>query len=329
MADAPEGFVSGIVGQVADPGVHGQGLHAAGQQVDHGQVAVGAVVRGEEDPAAGPVIGQRGHGVQHGPFDVADPLDAAALGIQGGDVGHLARVVDAGVKLLALGVVEGPGHRAHLPVGQSLEGRHGILADDGQVGGLPLLLGQKPVRPFLVQGPAERPLELAGEIAFAVLAGDRPVDHLAGPVLEGQVGEEARTVKVGDGPDLVVDGGALAFQSDGVVERRLLQDLGPEDHLVIGAQGPPQPAVHPGLHEDGDALQIPARRIGPRTGQVGVDGGQGILLVRHDLAEEEPAEEGGRPDRLIHGDDVGQLVVHDHAHALVGRHHVVGMLERG
>ena len=92
----------------------------------------------------------------------------------------------------------------------------------------------------------------------------------------------------------------------------------PEDHFVVAALRAAEAAAHPGLHEHGAALEVPARGRVARHREVAVDQRLRILSLGKDLAHEEPAP----PLVLLRRDvvlrHVDQLVVHQRVQALAG-----------
>jgi len=201
--------------------------------------------------------------VQLPALDFGQTFDSPGFDVDGRQVGNLAGIIEPEVNLPPSGIVEGPGHRSQPLRCQGLEGRHRIPADPGQVILLPGFFSRDPGRPFPGEGQTERPLELGREISLASLFSRRPGDDFLRAVFRPQVGEKPGAVHVGQSPDLKVHGRSLGFQPKGVVEKAVLKDFRPEHHLVVGPETPPQAPVRPGLHEDGDPLQVPPRGIRP------------------------------------------------------------------
>ena len=127
---------------------------------------------------------------------------------------------------------------------------------------------------------------------------------------------------------LEIDLGALRHETQRVVERHVVSDHRAKDHLVVAALRAAEPAGHPGVDEDGDALVIPPRRRRPRRGEVpstaATPDARRSARPCPGTAPEHPIP----PDGLVHRHDVHQLVVHQRRHPLVGGNRLEGEVER-
>ncbi len=206
--------------------------------------------------------------------------------------------------------------------------RDGILADLREIRVLPLVLPGNPAPPFLIERRAEHFLELRGEVAFASRGAIDPLDHFLRTVLHRQIAHETCAIEVRVLSDLKIDRRPFRLQSDDVVEERVFIDHRAEDHLVVSAESAADAAGHPRLQKHRNPLVIPPRRIPARAGQVAVHHRQRLFFDRRDFAVEEPAKLQIAVRRLVGGDDVDQLVMHQPVHPLVRRHHVIDVVER-
>ena len=144
-----------------------------------------------------------------------------------------------------------------------------------------------PVVPCLAQRASEHLLELAAEERVAVGRAVVEADELVVAILPCEVADEARAVEIGVGTHLEVHGGALGLQSHHREQLVAAIDDAAEVHLVVAAQGASYASAHPGLHETGYALVIPARRIPAGHAQVAPQGRQGMLVVGRHLGSAE------------------------------------------
>jgi len=146
-----------------------------------------------------------------------------------------------------------------------------------EIGSLPRLFGSDPIRPGFSQALAVNVLELGGEVTARARVAAHPVDELIDPLLAGHVRDEARPVEIGVGARLEIDGGAFRLQPDRIVDMGAIAHLGAEHHLVVAGQSPAQSAAHPGLHENGHPLVIPAWRVVARVRQVAISDGDRVV----------------------------------------------------
>ena len=240
MADPPEGAVRPVEGQVARPDVFEQDRGLARVDVHPVEAPPAAAVVGRvEQGARLGVVGQRGDVVERGGGHLGDLAHLPAVHVDRHDVGELAGVVDRGVERPPPGVEVAARHRAQRPLGQGLEGGHGVLAHRPHVGPLPPLLPLDPLLPLAVQLDAEDVLELRPVGGLAALVPPEPGDHLVRTVPVGEVADEAGAVEVGHLARLEVDGLPLGLEADRVVEVGPVGDHGPEDHLVVAPSARP------------------------------------------------------------------------------------------
>ena len=104
--------------------------------------------------------------------------------------------------------------------------------------------------------------------------------------------------------------------------------LGAEHHLVVAAQSPAQSAAHPGLHEHGHPLVIPAWRVVARVRQVAISDGDRVVGNGGDLAQEKPPEPSILSRRLVVGHRVHELMIHQQNHAVVGQRGLEDVIRR-
>jgi hypothetical protein len=272
-------------------------------------------------------MGQAGHVVEGRRGQLADLAAPARVQVDAGDVGVLALVAHRGQELARAGVEVGPAAAAQSPVGERAAGGQGVPAQGGQVLGLPLAFPGDPLAPGILEGKPEDVLELGAVGALAARVPLDPLDDLLGAVLVARPADEARAVQVAQLAGLEVLGRALALDAHHVVEVAAVAHHGAEDHLVVTVLGPAEAAGHPGFHEHGHALVVPARGVAARVGQVAVPDGQGVLVRGGDLALEELAEEQVAAGGHVAGHQVHQFVVHHPAEALVGGAGLVHVLE--
>ena len=263
-------------------------------QVVHLQAAHLLVVDGEDEAPAAQVEGYAGRVVELHAVNVGQPALLASGEVNLSEAGKTPRGIDGGVSLARDGIVNQWRDGAHRSRGYRVTGGRtawhsdrrgggdGILTDGVEVGLLVPALVLLPVVPCLAQRASEHLLELAAEERVAVGRAVVEADELVVAILPCEVADEARAVEIGVGTHLEVHGGALGLQSHHREQLVAAIDDAAEVHLVVAAQGASYASAHPGLHETGYALVIPARRIPAGHAQVAPQGRQGMLVVgRH------------------------------------------------
>ncbi len=172
-------------------------------------------------------------------------------------------------------------------------------------------------------------LELDGVVGGAAGVAAEPLGHLLGRSGQGQPAEEAGPIEVVVDAHLEIHGRALGLQAERREEPGVVTHHRAEHHLVVGALGAAEAAGHPGLHEDGAALKVPARHIHPGGGEVVVEDRFRMVLQRHGLAVEQAPPEGVRVVPDVHGRHVDRLMVHQGVEALARAEGLEGLAERG
>ena len=203
-----------------------------------------------------------------------------------------------------------------------------VLPHRREVGLLKRTLVLHPCAPGLLERHPEDLAELCGVVGAAVLAARDPFDQLLGRMAARQPGHEPRAVEIGVRLHLKVDLRAFGDESQRVVERHVIANHRAEDHLVVAALRASHAAGHPRVDEHRDALVIPPRRGDARSREVPVENRRRVIGRGRDLAAKQSAEGAIGSRRLIHRDDVNQLVVHQHRHPLVRRDGLEGEVER-
>jgi len=195
-----------------------------------------------------------------------------------------------------------------------------------EVGLLPLVLPGNPARPLNGEAGPEDLFELRCEITLAALAAFVPLHHLFRSVLITEIADKTGAVEIGIGADLEIDRCPLRFEPDHIVKRGPVANHGAEDHLVIVTLCPSQTAGQPGLHENGNALEVPARGQQPWCGEIGIDERDRILRGVLHLAAKKRAKKPVAAGRLVGGDDVHGLMIHQPVHALICRRGLVDII---
>ncbi|MCG3118330.1 MAG: hypothetical protein ALAOOOJD_00509 [bacterium] len=171
-------------------------------------------------------------------------------------------------------------------------------------------------------------LELRGKIGSASFVACRPGEQLFGTIVISQIGHETRAVQIRSRPALKIDGRAFRFQPNDVVKRAVVVHLGAEHHFIIRAQCAPEAARHPRLHENGNAFDVPARRIPARRREKTVEHRNRLLGNRRDFASEDGAEKMIGGGGVVHCDQMHDFVIHRRIDALVGRRSFVDVVGR-
>ena len=328
MAHAPERAVPAVEDELADARVLEQHARVAGHHVERHDVAQLVVVGRVERRLRVRVIGERGHLVEHRALHVGQALHRAVPRIQRSDVLEDSRITESAVEDAATLVVIGTRHRAHRRGKKVAVRSDRVFPHLGEVALLEVALEGDPVLPRALERDAEHVLELVRVVALAALVAPRPRDHVLGRVRVGEPGDEARAVEVGVDAHLEVHARAGGDERQRIVEGGAVAHHRAEHHLVVAALRAAQPAAHPRLEEDGEALAVPARPGEARHREVAVEERLGMLRLRQDLAAEESAPAALRGGVHVHGGDVHQLVVHERIHALAGGIGLEGERER-
>ena len=174
-----------------------------------------------------------------------------------------------------------------------------------------------PFVPFLLHGGMVNILELTGIESFAAIGTRIKLLQLFHAVLMGQVADEPGTVQVGIHAHLKIDSGTFGLESDHIIKIATVADHGTKHHFIVSAHYAAYSTRHPGFHEHGDAFVVPARRVPARGGEVAVKQRQGIAVIGHHLAAEEPGYSAvGFRCHIAHH-LVSQLMAHEPLHAFV------------
>ncbi len=290
-----------------------------GIDVDRHQFAESVILVGVEGRAAVGVESDACDLVEHHPVEVGQRRDLARAHVHPPEETDPARVAEGGDEAVGLVVDKAARHRSEPARAEVANFGQRIFADLGEIGRLEAMLERDPVIPDVVERSPEHMFELACVKGLGVLRPAEPFDRLLGAVGQRQIIEETSPVEVGICADLEVGGSAFAFEPEGREEARVVADLGPEHHLVIGALGTAKAARHPGFEEHRTAFHVPARGQVSRACQEVVEDQFRVLLEWRRLAAQEPA-----PERVLlvpHVDhaDVRQLVVGQRVEALAGR----------
>ena len=318
VPNAPDRTVGRVEYDLADACILEQHLALATPQIDGHQVAVSVVVRRVENRFRRLVVSDRRHAVDHRYLDVLELAHGSRFEIEFADVSDHARVANTRDQAVAVGIVVGPGYRAQRTIGEiAVLGRR-VLTYTLEVRLLKLALELDPVLPGIVERFAVYALEVFLVPAVAVVGALDPVDELVRAILVREVTHEAAAVKIGIGADLEIDLGAFGDEAERVVEMAAVPYLGAEHHLVITALRAAEAAGHPGFRENGDALEVPARRRFARRRQVLVQDRFRVFVGRKHLAAEELARSPVGCSRLVHRRYMDELMVHQRVHALRG-----------
>src|SRR4029079_10719878 len=119
---------------------------------------------------------------------------------------------------------------------------------------LKITLGFLPQCPRLLDRHPENLLELRGIVRAAALSTRHPFDHLSRRGWPAEPRHETRAVQIRIHLCLEVDLGSRRHETQRIVERRVVANHRPKDHLVVPALRPAEPARHPGIDKDRDPL---------------------------------------------------------------------------
>ena len=328
VAHAPQRTIGPVERDLADARVFEQHAALARLHVHGHEVAQREVVVGEEERAARRIVGEGGDPVEHRALDVGKAADAAIARIHRAHLVDHPGIAERAVERAAGLVVERARGGADGAFGEvSLRGDR-ELAHFLEVAPLELALEGDPVLPPFLERESEHLQEVVRVVTPAAFVAPQPCQHFLRRLAVGEPGEEAGAIEVRVHADLEVAAHAARDEPERVVERRFVAHHRAKHHLVVATLRAPQPAAHPGFHEDGAALVVPARGREARHREVAVEERLRILRPRGDLAQEEAAPRPVLLRRDIAGRHVDQLVVHERIHALAGGKGLEGARER-